>query len=200
MPRHSTARARPARSRHGGTARQSRAVGQARLRGAAQDLRRRRRRPHRHGRRDQAPQPEAGPRLRHRGGAADRPRRVRAAGRRRRVARRIEPRHAAAGAGQSDLLREGLEDREEGHREVLPRRMSADRDLARPRPRPARQDDPQGGERDRAPAGCFPCPRRAALAPTQPQDDRRCHRDARVRRSRASPPTNTWRRAAAPSR
>ncbi len=47
MPRHPVARARPARSRHGGAARQSRAPGQARLRGAQEDLRRRRRRPRR---------------------------------------------------------------------------------------------------------------------------------------------------------
>ena len=34
--------------------------------------------------------------------------------------------------------------------------------LAGKKPRPARQDDPQGGNRDRPPAGCLPCGRRPA--------------------------------------
>ncbi len=63
---------------------------------------------------DQAPQSQAGIGLRVRRGAADRARRVRAPGRRRRLAGRAQPRHAAAGAGQPVLLRQGVEDRQEG--------------------------------------------------------------------------------------
>ena len=63
---------------------------------------------------DQAPQSQAGTGIRVRRGAADRARRVRAPGRRRRLAGRTQPRHAAAGAGQPVLLRQGVEDRQEG--------------------------------------------------------------------------------------
>ena len=49
-------------------------------------------------------------------------------------------------------------------------------------PGPPGQDDSEGGTRDRAPAGCLPCPRRAAVAAPQPAQCRRCHRDARIDR------------------
>ena len=58
--------------------------------------------------------------------------------------------------------------------------MPADRHLAGARARPARQDHPQGGERDRAPAGRLPRLWRPASAAAQSQDHRRRHRDARV--------------------
>ena len=80
-------------------------------------------------------------------------------------------------------------------RQELPRRLPADRDLAGARARSARQDHPQSVERDRAPAGRLLRQGRAAFAAAQSQDRRRRHRHARVRRFRASPPTNTWRPA-----
>jgi RNA polymerase sigma-54 factor len=46
--------------------------------------------------------------------------------------------------------------REDPGRPRIPQRVPAERQLADPQPRPARQDDPQGRHRDRAPAGRLP--------------------------------------------
>ena len=70
--------------------------------------------------------------------------------------------------------------RQEPGREGVPRRLPAERQLADPQPRPARQDHPQGGVRDRAPAGRLPRPRRPAPAAAQPAHRRRRHRHARI--------------------
>ena len=115
----------------------------------------------------------------------------------RHLAGRAEFRHAAEGAHQSALLRAGLQDHAQRHRQDLSRRLPADRDLAGARARPAREDHPQGVERDRAPAGRVLRQRRAAFAAAQSENRGGRHQHARIRPSRASPPTNTWRRPAA---
>ena len=76
--------------------------------------------------------------------------------------------------------RRSRQDREERQGQDLPRRLPADRDLADPRARSARQDHPESLDRDRAPAGCFLRARRPAPAPAQSQDHRGCHRHARI--------------------
>ena len=53
-------------------------------------------------------------------------------------------------------------------------------DLADPRARSARQDDPQGVDRDRQTAGCILRVRRPALETAQSEDHRRRHQHARV--------------------
>ena len=58
---------------------------------------------------------------------------------------------------------------QQGRGQGLPHRMPADRELARPQPRPARHDHPQGGARDRPPAGRLLSPGRRASAPAEPQ-------------------------------
>src|SRR5207247_750125 len=73
--------------------------------------------------------------------------------------------------------RQGPEERE---RQGLSRRLPADRDVADPRARPARQNHPEGIHRDRAPAGRLFRSRGAAFAAAQPQDHRRRHRHARI--------------------
>ena len=145
------------------------------------------------------PQSEARPRLRLDHGAADRARRLCAFRTRRRLHRRAELRHAAEDSGQPALSCRALEERQSRQRQDLSRRESAVRDLADARARSARQDHPQGRDRDRQTAGRLLRARRAASAPAQPQDHRRRHQHARVRRCRASPPTNTSRPAAASS-
>ena len=95
---------------------------------------------------------------------------------------RAQFRHPAQGAGQPELPRGGRQDREERQGQDLSRRLPADRDLADPRARSARQDHPEGGDRDRAPAGRFLRPRRPAPAPAQSQDHRGRHRHARIDR------------------
>ena len=73
-----------------------------------------------------------------------------------------------------------VEDREERQGQDLSRRLPADGDLAHSRARPARQDHPEGGDRDRAPAGRLLRPRRPAPAAAQSQDRRRRDRHARI--------------------
>ena len=70
--------------------------------------------------------------------------------------------------------------RQEPGREGLSRRVPAERQLADPQPRPARQDHPQGRLRDRAPAGRLPAARRAPSAAAQPAHGRRRDRHARI--------------------
>ena len=80
----------------------------------------------------------------------------------------------------SAIMPRSRKDREERQRQDLSRRVSADGDLAGARARSARQDHPQGGDRDRAAAGRLLRARRAAPAPAQSQDHRRRDRHARV--------------------
>ena len=118
-------------------------------------------------------------------GAADRAGCVCAGGVRRHLAGRAQFRHAAESPHQPTLLRASVEDHAQRQRQDLSRRLSADRDLAGARARPARQDHSQSVERDRAPAGRLLRQGRAASAAAQSQDRRRRHRHARVRPSRA---------------
>ena len=71
---------------------------------------------------------------------------------------------------------------EERRRQGLSRRLPADRELAGEEPRPAGPHDPQGGDRDRAPAGRVPRRGRPASAAAQPEDRRRSDRHARIDR------------------
>ena len=174
-------------------------LGQARSRRLAPPVRRRRRRSRRHDRRDPQSQSQAGTGLRLDAGAADRARCLCARGAGRHLAGRTQFRHAAESADQPALLCASVEDRAQRQRQDLSRRLSADRDLAGARARPAREDHSQSVERNRAPAGRILHQRRAASAAAQSQDRRRRHRHARVRPCRASLPTNTWRPAAASS-
>ena len=182
MPHHPVEGARPLRPRDGGADRASRPGGAARLLGVAPPVRRRRCGPGRHDRRDPQAQSEARPRLRFGGGAADRTRRVRARRAGWLLAGRAEFRHAAEGAGEPVLSREGLEDREERPGEDLSGGLPADRDLAHSCARSARQDHPESLDRDRAPAGRLLRARRPVPAPAQPEDRRRRDRHARVDR------------------
>ena len=199
MPRHPAQGPRPLRSGHARAGRASRSAGQARSGRIAPAVRRRRRGSRRHDRRDSQSQSQARPRLRLHHGAADRAGRVGARGARRQLARRAEFRHAAESAHQPALLRAGRRRhaQRQGQDAISPT-------ACRPppgwcAPRSARQDHPQSVERDRAPAGRLLRQGRAASAPAQSEDRRRRHRHARSRPSRASPPTNTWRRRAASS-
>ena len=74
------------------------------------------------------------------------------------------------------------------------------RELADQEPRAARAHHPQRRDRDRASAGRFPRRGRVGLEAAQPEDGRRRDRRARIRRSRAPPRTNSFRRRAACSR
>ena len=105
---------------------------------------------------------------------------VRAPGPRRRLHHRAQFRHLAQGAGQPELPCGNRQEREERQGQDLSRRLSADRHLADPRARPARQDHPESLDRDRAPAGRVLRPRRPASAAAQSQDHRRCDRHARI--------------------
>ena len=71
---------------------------------------------------------------------------------------------------------------EERHRQGLSRRLPADRELAGEEPRPAGAHDPQGRDRDRAPAGRLPRRGRPAPPPAQPEDRRRGDQHARIDR------------------
>ena len=102
---------------------------------------------------------------------------------RRRLACRAQHRDAAAGAGQPDLLRDGLARREEErHGQGLSHRLPADGELAGEEPRPAGPHHPQGRDRDRPPAGRLPRRGRPAPPPAQPQDRGRGDRHARIDR------------------
>ncbi len=148
-------------------------------------LRRRRRRPERHDRGNPSAQPEARPGVRHHDGAPDRAGRVRAIGSGRRLAHRAQFRNAAEGPGQPELSRRSRQGRQERQGQELSGRLPADRDLADPRARSARQDHSQGLDRDRAPAGRVLRKRRTASATAQSQDHRGRHQHARSRRCRA---------------
>ena len=86
-----------------------------------------------------------------------------------RLACRTQQRHAAARAGQPDLLHRTVEDHPQGRRQVLFHRLPAERDLAGARARSARPHHPEGRDRDRAPAGRLLHPRRRASAAAQSQ-------------------------------
>lgn len=60
--------------------------------------------------------------------------------------------------------------------------LPAERELAHPLAGPARPHHPEGGERDRAPAGRLPAARRALPAPAQPAHGGGRHRHARIHR------------------
>ena len=94
----------------------------------------------------------------------------RAAGAGRHLAGRAQFRHAAESAHQSALLRAGFKNHAQRQRQELSRRLSADRHLAGARARPARQDHPESVERNRAPAGCIFCQRRAASAAAESEN------------------------------
>ena len=170
------------------------------LAGAAPHLRRRRRGSRRHDRRNPQPQSEARPRLRLR----------------RWCSRSCPTSIVRPGPDggfivelNSDTLPKVLvnqryhaelsEERQGRQRQDLSGRESAVRDLADARARSARQDHPQGRDRDRQPAGrassrtaCSICARSISRPSPTPSacTNRRC---------RASPPTNTWRPTAASS-
>ena len=72
------------------------------------------------------------------------------------------------------------EGRAQGRGQELPVRLPADRELAHPQPRPARQDDPEGGGRDRPPAGGLLSGGRLRPAPDDPQKRGGSDRDARI--------------------
>ncbi len=86
-------------------------------------------------------------------------------------------------AGRPPLPRAGLGRRAQRPGEDLRLRLPLQRQLAGEEPRPARQDHPEGGQRDRPPAGRLPRLRRRAPAAPQPEDRRRRHRHARIRPS-----------------
>ena len=97
-----------------------------------------------------------------------------------RLACRTQQRHAAAGAGQSDLLHRAVEDDPQGRRQILFHRLPAERDLAGARARPARPHHPESRDRDRAPAGRLLHPRRRASAAAQSQGGGGRDPDARI--------------------
>ena len=74
----------------------------------------------------------------------------------RQLARRVEQRDLAAAIGQPDLSRWASAIGASQSRRRASRRLPADRQLAGEKPRPARQDHPQSGVRDRPPAGRLP--------------------------------------------
>ena len=115
------------------------------LRGAAAALRRRRRGSCRHARRDPPARAEARPRLRRRAGSRCWSRTSSSAPRPDGSwLSRAQSGHPAARPRQPDLLRPGREGARRRGRQGLPRRLPADRQLADPQPRPARQHHPQG--------------------------------------------------------
>ena len=126
-------------------------------------------------------QSEARPRLRLDHGAADRARRVRAARPRRRLRRSSStptrcPKVLVNQRYHAELSKTAAND----NAKTYLAGESAVGDLADPRARSARQDHPQGGDRDRQTAGRVLRARRAASAPAQSQDRRRRHRHARI--------------------
>ena len=124
---------------------------------------------HRHDRRNPPARSEARPEVRLGADADHGARRLCAARPRRRLACRTQQRHAAAGAGQPDLLHRTVEDDPQGRRQILFHRLPAERDLAGARARSARPHHPESCDRDRAPAGRLLHPWRGAFAAAQSQ-------------------------------
>ena len=180
-------------------ARQPAAARRAQRAGAAADLRGRRRGPRRDGGRDQVARPAAGHTLRPAAGPAGDPRHPHAGAAAGRLAGRAERRHPAAGAGQQPLFRPGQPRRAQQGRARIPDRPAAGGELAGQVAGPARHHDPQGRQRDRAPAGRVLPPRRAGAAALDPARHRRCDRHAREHGQPGHHATNTWRRRAASS-
>ena len=175
------ARARPLRPGHAGAGRPSRSARQARLRGAAPDLRRRRRRPCRHDRRRSASsiRSPASPSARR---WCSRSCPTSSCGRRRTAAgwSSSTPTRCRRCWSTRATTRRSRRRREERRATSLSRRLPADRDLAGARARPARPHHPQSRDRDRAPAGRVLRARRPASAAAQSQDRRRRHQHARI--------------------
>ena len=130
-------------------------------------------------------------------GAADRARCLCAGGAGRHLAGRTQFRHAAESPHQPALLRASVEDHAQRQGQDLSRRLPADRDLAGARARPAREDHSQSVERDRAPAGRPSSPRACSICGRSISRPSPTPSACTSRPSRASPPTNTWRPAAA---
>ena len=113
--------------------------------------------------RDQGAQSQARPEVRLGADPARAARRAGAARPQRQLVGGAQQRHAAARAGQPQLLRGGHQDHPLHGRQGLPARLPAERQLAGEEPRPARAHDPAGGRGDRAPAGRLPDARHRAL-------------------------------------
>ncbi len=180
--------------------RQSRPPGAAGVRAAPPHLPRRRGGSRRHGQRDSPARPEARSDLRRRARPRRGARRLRPPGAGRQLDGGAQRRRAASRHRQPQLLRARLS-HQGSRRQELHRRGLGHRQLADPQPGAARPHDPEGRERDRAPAGFVVLHvRRAAPAAAEPQDDRGSGLRCTNRPSPALPRTSTWRRPVACSR
>ena len=201
MPRHPAPRARPLRPGDGGAARQSRPRRQARpRRAAASSAASTTRISPRCSPRSAPLNPKPGNAFGDDAGAAGDPRRAGPAGARRRLARRAQFRHAAAGAGQPDLLREGRQGPEErqGRRLSQPTACRPPTGWSRAStsgPAPSSRSRPRSSASRTAssPMASSICGR----STSRPSPTRSACTN---RRSPASPRTSTWRPRAASSR
>ena len=180
VPDPATARARPLRSGHAGPDREPARARRAGFPAAAPGLRRRRRGPPRHDRRNQAARTETGPGVRRPARRAGDSRRLRHRRARPDLAGRAQQPGAAARAGQRSLCGDVRRGREAGRGQALCLGPAPVGELADQKPRTARAHDPQRGERDRSPAGRLSRRGRVGLKAAQLEDGRRGDRRARV--------------------
>ena len=117
-----------------------------------------------------------------------------------RLAGRTQHEGAAAGPRQRGLCRRDPARRQARRGQAVRLDPTPGRQLADQEPRAARAHHPQRRERNRAAPGFLPARRRLGPEAAQSEDGRRSDRRPRIRRSRARPPTSSFRRPAACSR